>query len=205
MRVLVACEYSGTVRDAFAARGHDAWSCDILPTETPGQHIQGDVRQVLADGWDLMVAHPPCTYLTIAGAAYFRNEERTRQREAAIAFFQELQAAPISRIAIENPKPFKAVMERVGRYHQRVNPFEFGEPIRKAICLWLKNLPPLFATDIIEVQPTGHCVRKTGPRAGKKYNYYHHQGKNGHARSRFFPGIAAAMADQWTKGRATGE
>lgn len=195
--MLVGCEYSGTVRDAFAALGHDAWSCDVLPSEKPGQHIQADVLTVLNDGWDLAVFHPPCTYLTIAGAAYYKAPGRQDKREAGVRFFRALQNAPIPKIAIENPQPFKSVLEIIGQYHQRIDPFEFGDPIRKRICLWLKNLPPLFATDIISVKPSGFCIRKSGPRAGKKYHYYHHQGKNGHHRSRFFPGIARAMAEQW--------
>lgn len=200
MRVLVACEYSGIVRDAFAARGHNAMSCDLLPTDAPhGLHYQGDIFDLLQGdlSWDLMVAHPPCTRLTIAGAAYLYRPDAVRDREEAIEFFARLQAAPIPKIAIENPTPFKLVTERVGKYTQRTNPFMFGDPVRKAICLWLKNLPVLVPTNIVPVEPTGYCIRKTGPRAGERYNYYHHQGKNAHERSRFFPGIAAAMAAQW--------
>ena len=197
MKVLIACEYSGIVREAFRARGHDAWSCDLLDTEIPGQHIKDDVLAHLDRGWDLMVAHPPCTRLSKAGAAYYHLPEKVQERERAIAFFAHLQAAPIPRIAIENPLPFSSVMERVGRYTQLTNPFEFGDPARKAICLWLTNLPPLTPTKHIEVQPSGYCIRKTGKRAGQRYNYYHHQGKSAHRRARFFPGIAAAMAEQW--------
>ncbi len=193
----MGCEFSGVVRRAFREAGHDAWSCDVLPAEDESEyHIQDDVRNHL-DGWDMGIFHPPCTRLTIAGAAYY--DKFAAEREEAIEFFLALQNAPIPKIAIENPTPFKSVMERIGRYQQKINPFEFGEPIRKGICLWLKNLPPLFATEIIEVKPTGSCIRKSGPRAGKRYNYYYHQGKNGHARSRFFPGVAAAMANQWGK------
>jgi len=202
VKVLVACEYSGVVRDAFLRAGHYAVSCDLLPSESDaGEHYQGDVRDILGKGWDLMVAHPPCTYLTIAGAS--KRAERQKEMLEAICFFAELQRAPIPKIAIENPTPFKEVMEFVGRYQQKINPFEFGEPIRKGICLWLKNLPPLFATEIIEVKPSGSCIRKTGKRAGKKYNYYYHQGKSSKARARFFPGIAAAMAHQWGQQQPT--
>ncbi len=123
-----------------------------------------------------MVAHPPCTRLTIAGAGSRKGKEK--EQAEAIEFFLALRDAPIPKICLENPIPFKEVMAKVGRYHQRVDPFEFGEPHRKAICLWLKGLPPLMATEIIEVKPTGFCIRKTGKRPGKKYNYYHHQGKN---------------------------
>ena len=197
LRVLIACEYSGIIRRAFQSLGHDAWSCDLLPSTMSGHHIQGDVTGVLNDGWDLMIAHPPCTYLTIAGARYYNDPGRAEKRNEGIEFFRLLQNAPIKRIAIENPIPFKTVMSEVGRYHQRIQPYEFGDPHKKTICLWLKGLPPLMATDYIEVKPTGSCVRKSGPRAGKTYNYYYHQGKSGHKRSQSFPGIAKAMADQW--------
>lgn len=196
--MIIGCEYSGIVRRAFRERGHDAYSCDILPAEDGSEHhIQDDVLNHLNEGWDLGIFHPPCTRLTIAGAAYYNRPDMVESRKEAIAFFRALQDAPIPKIAIENPVPFKSVMAEVGRYNQKINPFEFGEPIRKAICLWLKNLPPLFATQIVEAKPSGYCIRKSGPRAGKRYNYYYHQGKDGHARSRFFPGIAAAMAEQW--------
>jgi hypothetical protein len=196
--VLVACEYSGTVRRAFRDAGHDAWSCDLLPAEDGSDfHYQTNVMKVIEWEWDLMIAHPPCTYLTIAGAGSYNAPDRQEARDRAINFFKALQSAPVPKIAIENPLPFKTVMAEIGRYHQRINPFEFGDPHRKKICLWLKGLPPLFATQIVDVPPSGYCVRKSGSRAGRKYNYYHHQGKNGHARSRFFPGIAKAMAEQW--------
>lgn len=195
MRVLVACEYSGTVRDAFAALGHEAMSCDILPTESPGPHYQGDVRDVLHDGWDLMVAHPPCQYLSYAGAAYWKDPGRAELREEAMEFFMALYNAPIPRVAIENPRgyPFTAFRKP----DQEVNPFDFGQPIRKRICLWLKNLPPLFSTLTVPVEPDKVYVRKTGKRAGQIYRGYYHQSKRAKERARFFPSVAAAMADQW--------
>jgi hypothetical protein len=195
MRVLVACEYSGTVRDAFLALGHDAMSCDILPTESPGPHYQGDVRDLLHDGWDLMVGHPPCTYLSYAGAAYWNDEGRAELRERAMAFFMELYNSPIPRIALENPRGYPCKVFR--RPDQEVNPFDFGTPERKRICLWLKNLPPLFCTNPVDVQPKKVYIRKSGSRAGEKYYTYYHQSKNAKERARFFPSVAAAMADQW--------
>lgn len=195
VRVLVACEFSGTVRDAFRARGHDAWSCDILPTEAPGPHYQCDVREVLGMGWDMMVAHPPCTYLTRAGAAYYGQREA--ERKEALDFFNLLWTANIPKRAIENPPPFADLFERCGRNHQTVNPFEFGDSQRKAICLWLKNLPPLFASVLCCAEPKAVYIRKTGAKAGQKYRAYFHNGKNPHERSRFFPSVARAMAEQW--------
>lgn len=198
MKILVACEFSGVVRRAFRDRGHDAWSCDLLPAEDNSPfHITGDVLPLLGEGWDMMIAHPPCTYLTVAGARYRNNPERLIKQREAVIFFQQLQAAPISKIAIENPIPFKTVSQQTGPYTQIVEPFHFGEPIKKRICLWLTNLPLLIPTNTVTVKPSGFCIRKSGPRAGKRYNYYFHQSKDGHARSRFFPGIAATMASQW--------
>lgn len=198
MRVLVACEFSGIVRDAFAARGHDAWSCDLLPTERPGNHIQDDVLNHLDDGWDLMIAHPPCTYLTLAGVRHLHdhvksvNGKRAKvfgaarweaMREGA-AFFNVLKNASIARIAIENPTPHRYARELIGRYQQRIQPWYFGEPETKGICLWLKGLPPLMAT-IIETTRIARChLMSPGPDRARE-------------RSRFFPGVAKAMADQW--------
>ena len=197
MRVLIGCEYSGTVRDAFADLGHDAWSCDILPSERPGKHIIGDVSEVVGEGWDLMIAHPPCQFLTIAGAAYYQQPERKQRRDDAVAFFQMLQNAPIDKIAIENPIPFNCVQDRIGKYDQYVNPFDFGVPVRKRVCLWLKNLPLLEATERVEIKPLKSYVRKSGPKKGQLYHTYFHQGKSAKERARFFPCIAEAMANQW--------
>ena len=133
MKILVACEYSGTVRDAFIARGHDAMSCDLLDTETPGPHHKGDVLGILDGGWDLMVAHPPCTYLMIAGAANYLDDGRAERRDSAVGLFKALQSAPIPQIAIENPIPFLSVQEQIGKYDQYVNPFDFGVPIRNGL------------------------------------------------------------------------
>lgn len=141
MRVLVACEYSGTVRDAFKQLGHDAWSCDILPSETEGNHIQADVLTVLNDGWDLMVAHPPCTKLSYAGLRWFKVQpNRMDEARVAFEFFMKMVNAPIPQIAIENPKGFPLKWYRMS--DQKIHPYMFGEPFTKETHLWLKNLPP---------------------------------------------------------------
>lgn len=197
IRVLVACEYSATVRDAFRARGFDAWSCDLLPTEgDPRWHIQGDALEaVYGQQWDLLIGHPPCQFLTYAGASSWNKPGRQEARTASMAFFRALWDAPIAHIALENPRGLPC--KEISRPHQEVNPFEFGEAQRKRICLWLKKLPPLMATMLVDVQPSVTYIRKTGPRAGQRYNGYWHQGRTAKERARFFPGIAAAMADQW--------
>lgn len=199
MRILIACEYSAIVRDAFRAKGHDAWSCDILPTEgDPQWHLQLDVLGALDYGWDMMIAHPPCTYLSKAGAAYYNSAGRKEKREEAVEFFRKLWESPIDKIAIENPVPFKDLTSVVGRSRQTIHPYHFGEPTKKSICWWLKNLPPLIATDEIEPVPVKTYVRKSGKRKGELYHSYdHHHGKSQKERSRFFPGIAKAMAEQW--------
>lgn len=182
MRVLVACEYSGTVRDAFRAIGHDAMSCDLLPTEVPGPHYQGDVRDVL-DGdvrWDLMVAHPPCTHLAVSGARWF-SEKRAEQAEA-LAFVRMLMLADIPRICIENP--VSIISSHIVPATQTIQPWQFGHGEVKATCLWLKNLPPLEPTDIVEGREPRVHMMPPGPDRWKE-------------RSRTFPGIARAMAAQW--------
>lgn len=182
MRVLVACEFSGRVRDAFIANGHDAWSCDLLPTEVPGPHIQGDVRDILGDDWDLMIAHPPCTHLSYAGLRWFRSDpDRMRRARADFDFFMQMIDAPIPMIAVENTRGFAWQWHR--RPDQIIHPYQFGEHVTKATCLWLKALPPLVPT-AVDPEPFVNWT---------KYKGSH----NGHARSRTFPGIARAMADQW--------
>lgn len=145
MKVLVACEFSGVVRDAFIERGHDAVSCDLLPSERLGPHLQCDVREVLADGWDLMVAHPPCTYLAVSGARWFA--QRRKEQGAALEFVQTLMNAPIDRIAIENP--ISVISSRIRKPEQIIQPWQFGHGETKATCLWLKNLPLLKPTCIV--------------------------------------------------------
>ena len=197
-RVLVACEYSGVVRDAFAARGHDAWSCDLLPTEAPGNHVQGDVLDILGDGWDLMIAHPPCTYLTRAGERWLYEApvgratpgvlfeaERWRALDQAAEFFRALLDAPVLRVAVENPAPHRHALERIGRrWDQAVQPWWFGHGETKRTCLWLRNLPPLMATRVA----TGRegRIHRLGPSAD-----------HWKQRSTTFTGMAEAMAAQW--------
>lgn len=194
LRVLIACEFSGTVRDAFAARGHDAWSCDILPTERPGQHIVGDVLDVIGGGWDLMVAHPPCTYLANSGAKHLYLGMKkeggpcpyrwARMREGA-AFFRALWTAPIPRVAIENPVMMGHAKALIGaEQSQSFQPYEFGHGEVKRTCLWLRGLPKLHPTQIVEGREAR--VHKMAPSPDRWKE-----------RSRTFPGIAAAMAEQW--------
>lgn len=198
MRVLVACEFSGHVRDAFKRRGHDAWSCDIVPSESGGQHLLGDVTQYLDRDWDLMVAHPPCTFLTVTGNKWFKPEyasrfpDRQRQREEAIAFFMQLATANIPMICIENPV---GIMSRLYRKpDQIIQPFLFGHPEPKKTCLWLKNLPQLVSTDVVE--PEYH-ITKSGKRVPKWYYAPSPSPERQKMRNRTFQGIADAMADQW--------
>jgi len=199
-RVLVACEYSGSVRDAFAALGWDAWSADLLPTETPGNHIQGDVREILNDGWDMMIAHPPCTHLACSGAAWFEKKRADGRQQQGIELFMAFATAPIKRICIENPV---GIMSRVWREpDQIIQPYYFGDEYQKTTCLWLKNLPPLqhaaeddwFATKTHVGK--GEMVRYESGKVMPKW--YADARGNGHLRSKTFPGIAKAMAEQWT-------
>ena len=193
MKVLVACEYSGTVRDAFIARGHDAISCDLLPAESPGPHYQGDVFDIINDGFDMMIAHPPCTHLAVSGAMYFHKKKK--EQAEALRFVERLMGADIAKIAVENP--ISVISTHIRRPDQIVNPFDFGVPERKKTCLWLKGLPLLKSTNTVTVTPKGSCIRKTGKKAGQVYNYYWRQGKSGHNRSKTFTCIAKAMAEQW--------
>lgn len=193
MKVLIACEYSGTVRDAFIAAGHEAMSCDILPTEKPGPHYQGSVVDLLREDFDLMVAHPPCTYLSYAGTAHWHAPGRAELREEALRFAMLLYHSAIPRVAMENPKGYIGQAFRPA--DQYIDPFLFGEPIRKRTGLWLKNLPPLVPTLRLPPPPPKYVQAN-----GKKRHHIDsisagpNQWKE---RSRFFPGIAAAMAAQW--------
>ncbi len=195
MRVLVACEFSGRVRDAFAQQGCDAWSCDLLPSETPGNHIQGDVLKILNDGWDLMVAHPPCIFLSYAGMGHWNKPGRAEKREEAMRFFMKLINAPIQKIAVENPKGYPEKVYR--KPDQIIQPYFFGDREMKRTGLWLKNLPPLMFTGVLEkpkpmsISPDGHPRYFTDGQPGNK-----NRQRN---RSRTFPGIAKAMAEQWSK------
>lgn len=236
MRVLVACEFSGTVRDAFRARGHDAWSCDLLPTEAdPQWHLRCDVRDVLTDHWDLVIAHPPCDHLAVSGARWFAEKRADGRQQQGIDFFMAMVNAPAPRHAIENPV---GIMSRLYRKpDQIIQPYEYGHPESKKTCLWLKGLPKLTPTEVLEPEwaltPAGEVYRDAG---GSRYSPTHYftgrgkpdlaqmvlfedarerqrqrwanqtpsgQNKLGPSEDRWklrsltYPGIAAAMADQW--------
>lgn len=173
MKILVACEFSGVVRDAFAARGHDAWSCDLLPTERPGQHIQGDVLDILGDGWDMMIAHPPCTHLAVSGARYFAEKRADGRQQAAVDFFMRLVNAPIERVAVENPVCIMSTLYR--KPDQIIQPYQFGHPESKKTCLWLRGLPMLTPTKMCEPtwwkNPDGTDYRDA---KGKRYSPTHY-------------------------------
>ena len=191
MRVLIACEFSGTVREAFAAKGHDAWSCDLEPTDIPGNHYQGDVLEFINEGWDMMIAHPPCTYLSNAGARFLYpnkqlNEDRLKLGIEAKEFFMKLYNADIKYIAVENPIPSK--IYGLPQYTQTIQPYEYGHPFQKKTCLWLKNLPELKPTNIVSNRQSTKVPGNWFNKGGKDRQ------KN---RAKTFQGIADAMAEQW--------
>lgn len=195
MRVLIACEYSGIVREAFAKLGHDAWSCDLLPSDQPGQHITGDVRPLLIQPWDLLIAFPPCTYLCSSGMHWtVRGLRSPKLTEDALAFVRELMGADIPHIALENP--VGAISTRIRKPDQIIHPWQFGEPESKTTCLWLKNLPPLKPTNILEKPASGRwqnqCSTGSQNRLGPSPDRWK-------LRSKTYPGIAAAMAQQWSE------
>lgn len=190
MRVLIACEFSGIVRDAFINKGHDSVSCDLLPTESPGPHIRTDVCSILDDGWDMMIAFPPCTHLATSGARWFKYKQV--EQSAAIDFFLTLVTAPIDRIAIENPVGIMSTYYR--KPDQIVHPYHFGHNITKRTCLWLKNLPPLIPTNTVEPGP--YYISPSGKRIDKQYSDTPKKDR-GKLRSITLPGLATAMADQW--------
>jgi len=180
LKVLVACEYSGTVRDAFTALGHDAMSCDLLPSERPGKHFQGDVREILGDGWDLMICHPPCTHLAVSGSRWFHLKQK--EQAEALEFVRLLLDAPIPHIALENP--ISIISSRIRKPDQIIQPWQFGHGETKSTCLWLKGLPKLVATDIVEGREQRIWKMPPSPDRWKE-------------RSRTYQGIADAMAKQW--------
>ena len=181
MRVLVACEFSGIVRSAFRARGHDAWSCDLLPAEDGSPfHIQGDALDAIKGNWDLMIAHPPCTHLAVSGARWFKDKQK--EQAEAIEFVRQLMAAPIPLIAIENP--ISIISSRIRKPDQIIQPWQFGHGETKATCLWFKNLPTLIPTDVVEGREARVHKMPPGPDRWKE-------------RSRTFRGIGEAMASQW--------
>lgn len=194
MKVLIACEYSGVVRQAFRSRGHDAWSCDLIPAEDGSlYHIHDDIRERFVwKDWDLMIAHPPCTHLAVSGARWWKDKEE--EQAQALTFVQTLMDAPIPRIAIENPVGL--ISTTIRRPDQIIHPYHFGHPVSKQTCLWLKGLPPLQPTKIVEPE---WVEFSNGKRQSKWYyetSLLPHS-ERGHVRSKTFTGIGEAMADQW--------
>ena len=202
MKILIACEFSGTVREAFAGGGHEVWSCDLEPTDIPGNHYQGSVLDILNDGWDLMIAHPPCTYLTVTGNKWFKPEyadrfpTRHQNREDAVEFFMALVNANIPKIAIENP--IGTMSTRYKKPSQIIHPWQFGHEASKSTCLWLKGLPLLKPTNIVG---KGEFVTfKSGKRMTKWYADAAALSPKERAKVRntTFKGIADAMVNQWS-------
>ncbi len=185
MRVLVACEYSGAVRDAFTARGWDAWSCDLLPTEAPGQHIVGDARDLLGDGWDLLIAHPPCTRLCNSGVRWLHERNLWADMREAAALFNAFLEAPVPRVAVENPVMHGHARKIVGRGPDfTIQPWQHGHGEIKRTCFWTRGLPALVPSNIVDGREARVHRASPGPDRWKE-------------RSTTLPGIAAAMADQW--------
>ena len=202
LKVLVACEYSGRVRDAFIARGHTAMSCDLLPTDVAGPHYQGDVFDIINDGWDLMIAHPPCTYLSVSGMHWTTRGLRDPQlTEDALEFVQRLMGAPIERIAVENP--ISVISSRIRKPDQIISPYQFGHDASKKTCLWLKGLPLLTPTQMVEprvvITPSGKPAKRWGNQCD---NYGQDKlppsADRWKLRSATYQGIADAMAAQWS-------
>jgi hypothetical protein len=184
MKVLIACEFSGTVRDAFLSRGHDAWSCDLLPTESKieGRHLQGAINLYINDGWDLMIAHPPCTHLAVSGARHFAAKRADGRQQEALNFVKDLMLAPIDKICIENP--ISIISSKIRKPDQIIQPWQFGHGETKATCLWLKNLPLLIPTNIVDGREQRIHKMAPSPNRWKE-------------RSKTYQGIADAMAAQW--------
>lgn len=201
MRVLIACEYSGTVRQAFTDLGHDSWSCDLLPSDRPGNHLQGNVLEVLDQDWDLMIAHPPCTYLTNSGVCWLwenkkeniKNEQRWIALNQAADFFKVLLNCNIDKICIENPIPHKHAVSRIGqKYDQIVQPYHFGHMESKATCFWLKGLKKLDHTSDLKAQTMALSHRERN-----RLHYLPPSADRWKIRSKTYEGIARAMAQQW--------
>lgn len=191
MRILIACEYSGTVRDAFLRKGHDSWSCDLLPTDVPGPHFQGDVLSVIKNNgpWDMMIAHPPCTHLAVSGARYFKN--KIAQQAQALDFVRILLNSDIEKIALENP--VSIISSNIRKPSQIIQPYQFGHPESKKTCLWLKNLPLLVPTNILALPASGVWDNQT-PSGQNNLKPSKDRWK---IRSKTYFGIAEAMASQW--------
>jgi hypothetical protein len=191
MKILIGCEYSGTVRDAFLALGHDAMSCDLLPTDVPGPHYQGPVEDILNDGWDMAIFHPPCTHLSVSGSRHFAAKRADGRQQWAVEFFMMLANAKIARICVENPVCIMSTQWR--KPDQVIQPWQFGHPEAKATCLWLKGLPKLTPTNILPKPACGYWENQT-PSGQNKLGPSPLRAK---LRSKTYAGIAAAMAAQW--------
>ena len=193
MKVLIACEYSGVVRDAFIAKGHDAVSCDLLPTDKPGPHYQGDVFDIINNGWDLMIAHPPCTYLAVSGMHWTtRGLRDPKLTDDALNFVQRLMDAPIERIALENP--VSVISSRIRKPDQIIQPWWFGHDASKKTCLWLKNLPLLVPTNMLH----GDAKTRRANQTASGQNKLPPSKDRWIERSKTYQGIADAMAQQWS-------
>ena len=190
MKVLISCEFSGVVRDAFLRRGHEAMSCDFLPTELPGPHYQGDVRDVLNYGWDLMIAHPDCTHLSVSGAAWFKDKKLKGLQQRAVSFVRELSMAHISKICIENPVSVLSTLWR--KPDQIIQPWMFGHKETKATCLWLKGLPKLVPTTDLKAETMALPKNQR-----MRLHYLPPSKDRGKLRSITYQGIADGMAEQW--------
>lgn len=191
MKVLIACEFSGIVREAFKAKGHDAWSCDLLPTEIPGNHIQDDVLKHLNGGWDLMIAFPPCTHLSVSGAAWFKQKQKDGRQQYAINFFMSFIYAPINKTCVENPIGIMSTYYK--KPNQIIQPYEFGHPESKRTCLWLKGLTELKPTN--NVKDEFDALPKN---LAQRLHYLPPSSDRWKIRSTTFKGIANAMANQWS-------
>jgi hypothetical protein len=196
MKVLIACEYSGTVREAFKAQGHDAWSCDILPTDILGQHYQCDIKDVLGQKWDLIIAHPPCTYLTNSGVCWLHKDPaRWASLREGIEFFKLFLNVDCPKVCIENPIPHKYAIEGIGqKYTQIIQPWMFGHMEQKATCLWLKGLPKLVPTNDVKEE-----MRKLPSKERQRLHYLPPSKDRAKIRSKTYQGIAEAMAAQWSE------
>lgn len=197
MKVLIACEFSGTVREAFAKLGHDAWSCDLEPTSLPGNHYQGDMFDIVNDGWDLIIAHPPCTHLAVSGARHFEKKRADGRQQQGIDFFMRVVNIDVPKLAVENPIGIMSTLYR--KPEQIIQPFEYGHEATKSTCLWLRGLPLLKPTNIVS---KGEFV--TFP-SGKRMNKWYADSsklspkEREKWRNKTFQGIANAMAEQWGK------
>jgi hypothetical protein len=195
MKVLIACEFSGTVRDAFTKLGHDAWSCDLEDTLTPGNHYKGDMFDIVNDGWDLIIAHPPCTHLAVSGARHFEKKRADGRQQQGIDFFMRVMNIDVPRLAVENPIGIMSTLYR--KPNQIIQPWEYGHKTTKATCLWLKGLPLLKPTNIVD---KGEVVTFASGKRMSKWFYESSQlspKERERMRNKTFQGIADAMAEQW--------